>query len=96
MTGTSKATAPSKDRPLGTVLPHLRLDTRPQWGADFRLCGIGGIWGGMPAGGFGFDRWTPTQFTKHVCLCASFNYNCSRNAESETRKEHVIPIRPKR
>jgi len=32
MTGTSKATAPSKDRPLGTVLPHLRLDTHARLG----------------------------------------------------------------
>ena len=90
----AKPTAVAKDSFIGTVPPNLGLDTRPQRGADLRLCGIGGIRGGMPAGGFG--RWTSTQFTKYVCLCASFNYNCSRNAESETRKEHVIPIRPKR
>jgi len=94
MTGTTKPTTASKEELFGTVPPHLRLDTRPQWGADLRLCGIGGIRGAMPAGGFG--RWTSTDFAKDVCLCASFIYNCSRNAESETRKEHVIPIRPKR
>lgn len=96
MTGMAKPTVVSKDKFIGTVPQHFRLDSHAQRGADLRLCGIGGIRGGMPAGAFGFGRWTSTQFTKHVCLCASFNYNCSRNAESETRKEHVIPIRPKR
>jgi hypothetical protein len=56
--GMTELTATTKDRPLGTVPPHPRLDTQPQWGADFRPRGIGRIWGGMPAWGFASSQWT--------------------------------------
>jgi hypothetical protein len=54
----TEPTAPSKEEPLGTVPPHLRLDTRRHRRGDFRLRGIGRVRGGMPALGFVPSQWT--------------------------------------
>jgi hypothetical protein len=56
--GMTELTATTKDRPLGTVLPHLGLGNRPQRGGDLRPRGIGRFRGGMPAWGSASSQWT--------------------------------------
>jgi len=86
----------SKDSVLGFSFQNLGLCTQPQGNGDLRHNRLGDIQGGTPSKNCAIGGWISTQSTKKQCLCASFNYNCSRNAESEARQEHVIPIRPKR
>ena len=47
-----------KEELFGTVRLHLRFVTRPQPGGDLCPRGMGGIRGGVPAGGLGSSQWT--------------------------------------